>query len=224
MTEAYGILGYDEDLRQNVELMEKGRGSEYGCCGGSGGQGCLAIGYYDGAIAGDSADFPCGLSSLMVIADQSESWAAVQAKAPLHFGGITKQCWRVKVKGNEVSLDKVSYFWVADNTGEMTGVSTFKGEAAEATKTLLQELPKGYKATGDVGLFPCFTRGVNQYGEENVESTAIATVMSSPRIYGMFAHGELGPTSFASFTNEANNHECDQHGMTSILSIHATKE
>ncbi|CAB9531555.1 expressed unknown protein [Seminavis robusta] len=223
VTETYGILGFDQDLKQNVELMEKGRGSEYGCCGGSGGQGCVAIGYYDGAIAGHTDDFPKDVASLMVVADQSKSWAAVQAKAPLHYGGITKQCWKVNTEGNEISLVEVPYFWVADNQGAMTGVATFKGDAAEATKSLLQELPKGYKTTGDVGLFPCFTRGVNEYGEENVESTVIGSVMPSPRIYGMFAHGELGPTSFASFTDKPNNLPCTQHGSTSILSIHRDK-
>ena len=36
LTETYGILGYDEEAGANVELMEAGRGSEYGFCGGSG--------------------------------------------------------------------------------------------------------------------------------------------------------------------------------------------
>jgi hypothetical protein len=47
-----------------------------------------------------------------------------------------------------------------------------------------------------------------------------------PQIYGMFAHGELGPTTeFAGFTpsKEANNDftiPCTQHSHTSILAIH----
>jgi hypothetical protein len=40
------IFGFDEELNANVELME------YGYCGGSGGQGCLVIGYSDGARVG----------------------------------------------------------------------------------------------------------------------------------------------------------------------------
>ena len=95
LTDTHGILGFDEDLKQNVELLEKGRGSEYGFCGGSGGQGCLAIGYYEGATAGHTADFPKDISSLMVIADQSKSWAKEKSNAPLHFGGITKKCWKI---------------------------------------------------------------------------------------------------------------------------------
>jgi hypothetical protein len=36
VAETYVILGYDDDLNRNEELMEKGRGSGYGCVGGSG--------------------------------------------------------------------------------------------------------------------------------------------------------------------------------------------
>ena len=39
LSETYGILGYDEAAGRNLEFMEKGRGSEYGCRGGDGGQG-----------------------------------------------------------------------------------------------------------------------------------------------------------------------------------------
>ena len=57
MTDTYGILGpdIDDDMR-NIELMEKGHGSEYGFCGGSGGEGCLVLGYSGGAIGGTDED------------------------------------------------------------------------------------------------------------------------------------------------------------------------
>ena len=55
VTETYGILGYDEGAGRNVELMEKGRGLEYGFVGGSGGQGCLVLAYSGGAAAGHTA-------------------------------------------------------------------------------------------------------------------------------------------------------------------------
>ena len=73
---------------------------------------------------------------------------------------------------------------------------------------------------------PCVdsTRGVNLYQAEDVESTAIAGVDALPRgarIYGMFAHGELGPSSFAGFTREAGMAvEHEQHSMTTILAVH----
>jgi len=45
--------------------------------------------------------------------------------------------------------------------------------------------------------------------------------LSSPKFYGMFAHGELGPSSFSGFRNEAGvGIGCTKHSMTSILSIH----
>lgn len=217
LTETYGILGYDTDLKQNIELMEKGRGTEYGFVGGTGGQGCLVTGFAGGAVAGHDANFPKEASGLLVVADQSKEWSKVESQAPLQYGGITKECWRVTESGD---LEPIPYFWIADTSNEPIGVSTFTGDAAGAISSLLGGMPPGRKPIGSVGLFPCFTRGVNQYGAENVESEAIGGVLSNARIYGMFAHGELGPREFAGFTAESNNIPCKQHSMTSILSIH----
>ena len=72
-----------------------------------------------------------------------------------------------------------------------------------------------------VGLFPCFTRGVNKYDAEDVETAAIAQVVgASRRMYGMFAHGELGPAEFSGFTREPTSVAHRQHSMTSILAVH----
>ena len=78
ITETYGIIGYDETVGENIELMEKGRGSEYGYVGGSGGRGCLVAGFSGGAVSGHDDDtFPETASNLMVIADQTKAWAKV---------------------------------------------------------------------------------------------------------------------------------------------------
>ena len=50
LTESCGIIGYNEDLWQNIEIMEKGCGSEYGFVGGGGGSGCLVAGFSGGSI------------------------------------------------------------------------------------------------------------------------------------------------------------------------------
>jgi len=217
LTETYGILGFDEQIGKNVELLEKGRGSEYGCVGGSGGQGCLAVGFFGGAVAGSTADFPDKASACMVIADQSGAWEKIQHQAPLHYGGITKECWKVAPGGK---LEAVPYFWVADVSSEPIGVSTFTGDASEAVTKLLEKMPEGREPSGAVGLFPCFTRGINEYGAENVEPDAISRTLENPRIYGMFAHGELGPKSFLGFASNPNHISCVQHSMTSILTMH----
>ena len=61
------------------------------------------------AAAGHTADFPEEASSLMVVASGDDSWSKDKAKAPVHYGGITKQCWRVKMEG-DTFLDEVTYF------------------------------------------------------------------------------------------------------------------
>jgi hypothetical protein len=95
LTETYGILGFVEESGKNIELMEKGRGSEYGFRGGSGGQRCLAIGFSDAAVCGSDDRFPDNASSLMVIADLSGSWKKDNVNAPLHYCGITKTTWKL---------------------------------------------------------------------------------------------------------------------------------
>jgi hypothetical protein len=236
LSETYGILGYDEELGRTIELMEKGRGQEYGYVGGSGGQGCLAVAYSKGAILGHDANFPSTAASLMVVAGTSGEFLQI-ASPPIHYGGVSKQNWFIKPESQ--TAQQVPYFWVASQakSGRTIGISTFQGDAAEATRALLQKMPFGWVATGDVGLFPCYTRGVNAYGKENVESNAITAVMgeeqgtktakTSTRIYGMFAHGELGPSTYSGFVDEASSMSgstipCEKHSRTSILSIHTT--
>ena len=220
LTDTYGILGFDEAIGRNIELMEKDRGSEYGCVGGSGGEGCLVAGFSDGAVAGHSDIPPENARSCMIVADQSKTWAKVQSKSTVQYGGITKECWKVTEDGG---LAKVPYFWVADTSSTPTGISTFTEEDAKSpVQSLLKDIPAGLKPSS-VGLFPCFTRGVNLYGAEHVEPTAISSILPQARIYGMFAHGELGPDSFSGYVSSPNQIACKQHSMTSILTIHTEK-
>jgi hypothetical protein len=51
-----------------------------------------------------------------------------------------------------------------------------------------------------------------------VEVDAIGKVMVGVRMYGMFAHGELGPSSYSGFASSAAGPvPSEQHSMTSIL-------
>jgi hypothetical protein len=228
LTETYGIIGYDEDLGRNVELMEQGRGSEYGNAGGSGGQGCLAVGFRGDHVRcghGDPNDsFPDSTQSTLLIADQSGTYSKdMQSKALphcLYYGGITKECFRIDKNGQKHS---VPYFWIADGDDGPIGVTTFADEsesaATSAARSLLHKLPSTtLTVSGHVGLFPCFTRGVNLYGSEDVESQQVSQVIPNCRTYGMFAHGELGPiTGYCDYNAKA---ACTQHSMTTIMSIH----
>lgn len=128
LTETYGILGYDEEMGQNIELMEEGRGQEYGYQGGSGGQGCLVVAFSD-CVAGHDANLPSNAVSTMIIADQSGAWARIQSKAPLQFGGITKECYFI----DNGRLLQMPYFWIAATTTSV-GVSTFTDNAGPVVR------------------------------------------------------------------------------------------
>ncbi len=193
------------------------------------------LAYSGGDVSvGDGPTF-APASSMLVVADGSGAFKADAAGAPcVHFGGITKEAWAVRDPSGEPSLSRVPYFWVAAApTAPPTAVRAFKGEAGEAASTLLTSLQNHPRTASagtlrTAGLFPCFTRGVNKYGAENVESDAVSRVMPrDARLYGMFAHGELGPTStdedggvVAGGGGDAKV-ACTQHGGTTILAIHA---
>ena len=225
--DSYGIIGWDESVGKNVELMEKGRGSEYGFQGGSGGQGCLVLAYSGGAKAGHSSEFPSDASSLMVVADTSKAFAKDLASsawdgAPLHYGGIAKEAYVLK----DGALSQVPYFWIASpSKAEPIGVSTFTEDAGKSAAALIDKTPSGW-APSTIGLFPCFTRGVNLYKQEDVESAEIGERLpKDTRVYGMFAHGELGPSGgIGHWTNEPIAVPHEQHSMTSILAVHTMAE
>ena len=225
LTETYGILGYDDDQGRNVEYMEKGRGSEYGFVGGSGGQGVLAVAYSGGGVStGHEGLPPPDARSALVVADTSGAWKSAAAAAetvPTHYGGITKEAWELKEDG---SLHAVPYFWVASTAdAEPTGLLATQDAVGQATAALLQKLPPALAPSGAVGAFPCFTRGVNQYGAEHVEPDELSAALPGVRLYGMFAHGELGPSAFAGFAGaDTPAQPCTQHSMHTVLAVHTT--
>jgi small ligand-binding sensory domain FIST len=75
-----------------------------------------------------------------------------------------------------------------------------------------------------VALFPCFMRGKNEYGVNDVEPAAVAAQLPSVPVFGMFCHGELGPRRCLGFTiAEAPQQTCTQHSMTTIVAVHAVQ-
>jgi hypothetical protein len=216
--------------------MEEGRGSEYGFVGGSGGQGFLVAGFSNGARIGHAvvgAEPFLSSAPSMVVADGSGSWARyIQSAnyAPLlYYGGISKTCFRL----DDNQSTEVPYFFVSEFSPSEecpnVGVTIFaeEKEAGPAVQSLLSAVPAGRAASNVVGLFPCFTRGVNQYGRENVESSQVVQALPRARVYGMFAHDELGPVVFVGFPPRSASATrspipCTQHSMTSILALHTT--
>lgn len=196
-SETYGILGYDAETGRNIELLEKGRGSEYGCRGGDGGQGLVLIAYSGGATKAGHESFPDGVSSMMVIADGSGAFKKLGPPPAIVYGGITKDAY-VLDDGKFVSIP---HFFVGTTaSGGPVGVKAFTGDAGDAVDDLIAKVPDGHVKSGAVALFPCFTRGINQYGENDIEPKAISAKLPGCRIFGMFAHGELGPASFTGFS------------------------
>eukprot|EP00439_Symbiodinium_sp_Y106_P031994 s2338_g3.t2 len=64
IADCYGIIGWDKKEKRNVELMEEGRGSEYGKPGGQGGEGVVVAAFRGGGhAAGDAGGVHMVVSS-----------------------------------------------------------------------------------------------------------------------------------------------------------------
>ena len=193
LSETYGILGFDRDLGKNIELMEKGRGSEYGCCGGAGGQGTVVVAFRGGGMVGTHGEMPEHATSVLVISDDSSQGLP---KLPcLLYGGVTKANYQLR----EGKFERVNDLFLASISPDThsVAVATVESDIAHAVEELAGKIPKSHQASGVVGLFPCFTRGINAFDRDHVEPDAVSDKIPSCRIFGMFVHGELGPPSGA---------------------------
>jgi len=218
MTETYGILGFDLKEGRNLEFMEKGRGSEYGCRGGDGGQGSVVVAFFGSGIHASHGLVPEGATSCMVVTTGS-GWAQASSGAPVHYGGVTKECFLLRNQ----AFESVPFFCVSTRDNPV-GIAAVQSDVGTATRDLLSQLPPGREASGAVALFPCFTRGVNEYDKNDVEPEAVSQALPGCRIFGMFAHGELGPASFSGFCPPAQSEQtCVQHSMTTVMAVYTSE-
>jgi len=244
-SKSYGILGFNPKTGKNMELMGKEVGTEYGCRGGDGGKGCTVVAYSGTGVrwvhvgAGRSmqestTEVKAALGdadSVLVITDGTEKAAVdafITSRGPPCYGGVAKptahavpphtQNFVVDAGGKR---EGVAHFFVGNAKSAQEAVCTlsFTGEAGDAGRQLLEGLPPGVSPSGVVGLFPCFTRGVNSYDAFDVEPDALGKVIPGTRMYGMFAHGEIGPP--AGDVCVGGEVASAKHSGTSILAVHA---
>ncbi len=219
LADSYGILGYSAKEGRNLERMEQGRGTEYGGVGGHGGSGVVAV-IFDDDFEGTTSTLPDKATAhLSVAAHGSDITSFLRSRATAPFyGGVAKWTYRYDTLG--ARWEAVPHFFVSAKA--TVGTTSFTDEAIGSIRELLDELPAGQTA-GTVGLFPCFMRGVNEYGEDDVEPKAVSELLPESRIYGMFCHGELGPRRCLGFAPGADPQKtCGQHSMTTIVAVHTT--
>lgn len=219
LADCYGILGYSVRERRNLELMEAGRGQEYGGPGGDGGQGVVAAAFEGDAIETVVDTLPAGGDKAhMVISTHGSgivSWLADNAVAP-YYGGLAKQVYRFDPESGEFKPHR----WLAvSHPASGVGLTSFTEHPADAVRDLLGQ------ASGQpmqaVALFPCFMRGKNVYGENDVEPRIVSELLPDVRVFGMFCHGELGPMRCLGFGATADTRRtCTQHSMTTIVAAY----
>mmetsp|Transcript_12087 Transcript_12087/g.17352 ORF Transcript_12087/g.17352 Transcript_12087/m.17352 type:complete len:356 (-) Transcript_12087:86-1153(-) len=206
IADSYGIVGWDKSKKVNVELMEEGRGKEYDKVGGNGGKGVVVTAFRGGHVPSEG-DLPSDKGLHMIITDGDTPGTAPQGAL---YGGVAKKCFKLEHSGD---LVPVPQFAVSTPQGVVT---SFTGDAGEAAKD-------AFSSSDDLevaGYFPCFCRGVNKYGEDNVEPAAFASNgMEGVPLFGMFAHGEIGPPqgSPVACDKEEKPVEVEMHSMTSVL-------
>lgn len=213
IADCYGILGRSAARGRNLELMEAGRGREYGGPGGDGGQGVVAVVFSstDEAHIPSTERLPEGVAAHMIIAARGAG--ATDGASAAYYGGLAKATYRFDPQTAQL----VSTPRICVSTRACLGLTSFTDAADPAAKELLGQLPAG-RSVQAIALFPCFMRGKNMYGANDVEPDALSRRLPGVPIFGMFCHGELGPSRCAGF--DPAGARCTQHSMTSILALH----
>lgn len=221
VADCYGIIGWDKQAQENVELMEEGRGSEYGCVGGNGGEGVVVAAFRGGAFtptdfaAAAAGSLPSACSAHMVVKNGPGTPKAPPSGAI--FGGVAKKCYTLQHSGDLEEVEQIAVSTPA------AVVSSFTGDAAKATGAILDAADSGLASA--VGYFPCFCRGVNKYGEDNIEPKQFAGAgLEGVPLFGMFAHGELGPPVGEPIVCTAETEAAcgvEMHSMTSVMALYS---
>ena len=223
LADCYGIVGFSTDQGRNLELMEAGRGQEYGGPGGDGGQGVVAVVFSSGFVASPQ-DPPHEATSHLVVSPSGgiTSYLSRNKIGP-YYGGVAKQTLRLAPERGQ--FERVPQFFISSLPSATTGVglTSFTGDVTAATKQLVDQMPAPLQAEA-VALMPCFMRGKNNYGKNDVEPTAISKLLPGVPLFGMFCHGELGPAGCLGFgTTEPPPGNCRMHSMTSVVAVHAAQ-
>lgn len=217
IADCYGIIGWDKAAGVNIELMEEGRGQEYGGVGGKGGEGVVVVAFRGSGhmpSAGEEGSLPAGCGLHMVV---RASGGPTPPAEGVVYGGVAKACYKL---GHTGDLVQIPQFAVSTPAGV---VSSFKGDAGAAAAAALGAVPAAAAPPSTAGYFPCFMRGVNQYGNDGVEPAAFAANGLGVRLFGMFAHGELGPPQGEPVVCSAGVQAAvEMHSMTSILALYGS--
>jgi hypothetical protein len=219
LADCYGILGFSQKAKKNIELMESGRGSEYGGEGGDGGEGITFVSFSGGNHIASVDSLPGdNITAHMAVGSNGGINSFLNKNiSAVYFGGIAKATYQYDSKNEK--FNSVPYFFISFKDIPV-GATSFTSDAKEPMTKLIRMVPKGGKIES-VALFPCFMRGKNKYGKNNVEPDIVSDLLPGIPIYGMFSHGELGPNECVGFTkiqNPAQN--CSQHSMTTVAAIH----
>ena len=206
LADCYGVLGTAPDGGTR-ELMEAGRGREYGGVGGSGGSGVVAV-----ALSGARADAPdaAGPAHLVIAAHGRPR----PAGAPC-LGGVAKATWRWDAAAGRFAATEGLHIALPPEL--RVAATAFTGEPEPALRALLEAVPPGCVPEA-LALFPCFMRGVNRYGRDGVEPETAARLAPGVPLFGMFCHGELGPPAGRALEPDPGT-PCVLHSMTTVAAV-----
>lgn len=216
IADCYGIVGWDDASKSNVELMEKGCGQEFGKVGGAGGEGVVVVAFRGDGHKPTTPDGSGGLAGAGLHMLVTGGDVPAPSTAGAIYGGVAKGCYKLEHSGD---LVRVQQFAVSSPGAVVT---SFEGDATEAATAALAKA--GAKPAA-AGYFPCFCRGINKYGKDGVEPEAFAAAgLDGTRLFGMFAQGEFGPPQgepMACQVDGAKPMEVSKGSMISVLSLYS---
>jgi hypothetical protein len=222
LADCYGIVGFSAETERNQELLEQGRGQEYGGVGGDGGQGVVAVALCGGTRVTTDPSVKVARASAQMLVTTGGSASFVEGATAPYYGGVAKATYRYATA--EERFEPVPGFVVSTLAGEdwAVGTTSFTADPTGSVRALLDGAPADVRVQA-VALFPCFMRGKNAYGENDVEPDAVSALLPGVPVFGMFCHGELGPRRCLGFSSGADAAaDCGQHSMTTIVAVHVS--
>jgi len=186
IAECQGVVGWDTVSEGNTELLEES-------LGGSGESGIVVVAFRGGChepsslVEGSNANqaLPEGRALHLVV---RASGVPMTPPSGMIYGGIAKACYQLEHSGD---LNEVSQFSISTPFAVLSAFD--RRDAGEVASECLDMLPPPAKPPIAMGYFSCPSRGKNKYGEDGVETAAIAKQgLAGIRMFGMYAEA-LGP-------------------------------
>jgi len=213
-----GTSGWNAKLGINHEVEQEGQGVQFGSPGVSlGGVAVTIIAIRNQAkrivlSSGSAPGTADGALGHIVFGSHEHQGTVAEflasPKQAVCAGGITLKIWKMTPASSWTEVDLVIVTLMDDGDTlfnvSCTEILNPEPSCRDSGRDMIQSLPAGYRLEF-LGYFPCIMRGQNRYGEPNVESKGLDSIIGQDvPMLGFCTLGEIGNNTSLSNPNGWN--------------------